>query len=99
MFRYFENLIDPFVAYEQVDKPPTRLWPFMLGYSQPFKRVFVMAALMSVVVAAVEVGLNIFFSEGDSGRAAVDDDGVAPAVGLTGGVECEALHGSHDRDE
>ncbi len=60
MFRYFENLIDPFVAYEQVDKPPTRLWPFMLGYSQPFKRVFVLAALMSVVVAAVEVGL-IFY--------------------------------------
>ncbi len=60
MFRYFENLIDPFVAYEQVDTPPTRLWPFMLGYSQPFKRVFVLAALMSVMVAAVEVGL-IFY--------------------------------------
>ncbi len=60
MFRYFENLIDPFVAYEQVDKPPTQLWPFMLGYSQPFKRVFVLAALMSVIVAAVEVGL-IFY--------------------------------------
>ncbi|EEE38550.1 ABC transporter, transmembrane ATP-binding protein [Rhodobacteraceae bacterium KLH11] len=60
MFRYFENLIDPFVAYEQVDTPPTRLWPFMLGYSQPFKRVFVLAALMSVIVAAVEVGL-IFY--------------------------------------
>lgn len=60
MFRYFENLIDPFVAYEQVDTPPTRLWPFMLGYSQPFKRVFVWAALMSVIVAAVEVGL-IFY--------------------------------------
>ncbi|UAB88757.1 ABC transporter ATP-binding protein [Ruegeria sp. SCSIO 43209] len=60
MFRYFENLIDPFVAYEQVDRPPTRLWPFMLGYSEPFKRVFVLAALMSVIVAAVEVGL-IFY--------------------------------------
>ncbi len=60
MFRYFENLIDPFVAYDQVDKPPTQLWPFMLGYSQPFKCVFVLAALMSVIVAAVEVGL-IFY--------------------------------------
>ncbi len=60
MFRYFENLIDPFVAYEEVDRPPTRLWPFMLAYSQPFKRVFVLAALMSVIVAAVEVGL-IFY--------------------------------------
>ncbi len=41
MFRFFENLVDPFVAYEQVDTPPTRLWPFMLGYSQPFMRIFV----------------------------------------------------------
>ncbi|RLK03680.1 ABC transporter ATP-binding protein [Ruegeria conchae] len=60
MFRYFENLVDPFVAYEQIDTPPTRLWPFMLGYSQPFMRIFVWAALMSVIVAAVEVGL-IFY--------------------------------------
>ncbi|CUH49904.1 ABC transporter ATP-binding protein [Ruegeria atlantica] len=57
MFRYFENLVDPFVAYKETDTPPTRLWPFMLDYSQPFMRVFFWAGLISVVVAAVEVGL------------------------------------------
>ncbi|WP_170761052.1 ABC transporter ATP-binding protein [Ruegeria lacuscaerulensis] len=57
MFRYFENLVDPFVAYTESDRPPTRLWPFMLEYSQPFMRVFFWAGLISVVVAAVEVGL------------------------------------------
>ncbi|MEM7319950.1 MAG: ABC transporter ATP-binding protein [Pseudomonadota bacterium] len=57
MFRYFENLVDPYVAYVEEDKPPTRLWPFMLRYSQPFKQVFALAALMSVIVAAVEIGL------------------------------------------
>ncbi|WP_170342668.1 ABC transporter ATP-binding protein [Ruegeria arenilitoris] len=57
MFRFFENLVDPFVAYEEVDRPPTRLWPFMLDYSRPFRRVFFWAALMSIIVAAVEVGL------------------------------------------
>ena len=57
MFRYFENLVDPFVAYEETDTPPTRLWPFMLDYSRPFMRVFFWAGLISVVVAAVEVGL------------------------------------------
>ncbi|WP_170606457.1 ABC transporter ATP-binding protein [Ruegeria arenilitoris] len=57
MFRYFENLVDPFVAYDEVDKPPTQLWPFMLDYSRPFFRVFVWAGLISVVVAAVEIGL------------------------------------------
>ncbi len=57
MFRYFENLVDPFVAYEETDTPPTRLWPFMLDYTRPFYRVFLWTGLISVVVAAVEVGL------------------------------------------
>ena len=57
MFRYFENLVDPFVAYEETDTPPTRLWPFMLDYCQPFFRVFFWAGLISIIVAAVEIGL------------------------------------------
>ncbi len=57
MFRYFENLVDPFVAYDETDTPPTRLWPFMLDYSRPFMRVFFWTALLSVVVAGVEIGL------------------------------------------
>ncbi len=57
MFRYFENLVDPFVAYKESDTPPTRLLPFMLEYSKPFYRVFFWAGLISVIVAAVEVGL------------------------------------------
>ncbi|WP_171123829.1 ABC transporter ATP-binding protein [Ruegeria sp. HKCCA4707] len=57
MFRFFENLVDPFVAYKESDAPPTRLWPFMLEYSKPFYRVFFWAGLISVIVAAVEVGL------------------------------------------
>ncbi len=57
MFRYFENLVDPFVAYDETDTPPTRLWPFMLDYSRPFMRVFFWTAFLSVVVAAVEIGL------------------------------------------
>ncbi len=60
MFRYLENLVDPYVAYDEVDAPPTKLWPFMRAYSQPFKKLFIIAALMSVVVAAVEIGL-IFY--------------------------------------
>ena len=57
MFRYFENLVDPYVSYPEKDRPPRRLWPFMMDYARPFRRVFVWAALMSVIVAAVEVGL------------------------------------------
>ncbi|MBT3142214.1 multidrug ABC transporter ATP-binding protein [Phaeobacter gallaeciensis] len=57
MFRYFENLVDPYIAYPEEDTPPTRLWPFMLVYSKPFLRVFFWAGLLSFVVAAVEIGL------------------------------------------
>ncbi|UWQ53747.1 ABC transporter ATP-binding protein [Leisingera caerulea] len=57
MFRFFENLIDPYCAYPESNTPPTRLWPFLRDYSKPFKSVFILAALMSVVVAGIEVGL------------------------------------------
>ncbi|MDA7963743.1 ABC transporter ATP-binding protein [Ruegeria sp.] len=57
MFRYFENLVDPFVAYDEVDAPPTRLWPFMLDYCRPFYRVFFWTGLISIIVAGVEIGL------------------------------------------
>ena len=57
MFKFFESLIDPYTRYDETDTPPTRLWPFLWDYSQPFKRIFVYCGLMSIVVAAVEVGL------------------------------------------
>ncbi|MEO0701347.1 MAG: ABC transporter ATP-binding protein [Pseudomonadota bacterium] len=57
MFRFFENLVDPYVPYTENDRPPTRLWPFMREYCRPFTRVFTYAGLMSVVVATVEIWL------------------------------------------
>ncbi|MBY6056393.1 ABC transporter ATP-binding protein [Leisingera daeponensis] len=57
MFRYFENLIDPYCAYPETNTPPTRLWPFLRDYSRPFRTIFLLTALMSVLVAGIEVGL------------------------------------------
>jgi len=57
MFKFFENLVDPYVTYPQEDRPPTALWPFLRAYSEPFRRVFFWTALMSVIVAGTEVGL------------------------------------------
>ncbi|XXK34636.1 ABC transporter ATP-binding protein [Rhodobacteraceae bacterium nBUS_22] len=57
MFRFFETLVDPYCEYAQTDRPPTGLWPFMLEYCRPFYRVFWLAAFMSFVVAASELGL------------------------------------------
>ncbi|MEL7343250.1 MAG: ABC transporter ATP-binding protein [Pseudomonadota bacterium] len=57
MFRFFENLVDPYVDYEAADRPPTRLAPFLMEYARPFRKVFIFAAIFSVIVAAVEVWL------------------------------------------
>jgi ATP-binding cassette subfamily B multidrug efflux pump len=57
MFRFFENLIDPYVEYAEVDHPPRRLWPFLRAYSEPFRKVFWITGIMSVFVAAIEIGL------------------------------------------
>ncbi len=60
LFKFFENLVDPYVPYEERDKPSTRLGPFMMEYARPFRRVFFITGLMSIVVAAIEVWL-IFY--------------------------------------
>jgi ATP-binding cassette, subfamily B, multidrug efflux pump len=57
MFKFFENLVDPYVEYKETDHPPQTLWLFLKDYAQPFRRVFAFTAFMSVVVAAIEVGL------------------------------------------
>ncbi|MCX7558272.1 ABC transporter ATP-binding protein [Sulfitobacter sp. F26204] len=57
MFRFFENLIDPYTTYTENDAPPRKLWPFLREYCIPFKGVFALTAFMSIVVAAIEIGL------------------------------------------
>ncbi len=57
MFRFFENLVDPYGPYPQRDHPPQRLFAFLWDYAQPFRGVFACAAVLSLVMAGVEIGL------------------------------------------
>jgi ATP-binding cassette subfamily B multidrug efflux pump len=57
MFRRFETLVDPYAPHEAEDTPPARLWPFLKTWTRPFHRLFAITALVSVVVAAIEIGL------------------------------------------
>jgi ATP-binding cassette subfamily B multidrug efflux pump len=57
MFRFFENLVDPYQPYVEEDAPPTRLWPFLKGYVQAFRGVFAWTALFSVGNAVLDVGM------------------------------------------
>ncbi len=55
MFRYFENLVDPYAPHEETDAPPRRLWPFIRFYSTPFRTVFALAGATSILVAVAEI--------------------------------------------
>ena len=57
MFRFFENLVNPYAPYEESDAPPRRLWPFLLSFARPFRGVFVWTAILCIIVASVEIGL------------------------------------------
>ncbi|OYX44578.1 MAG: multidrug ABC transporter ATP-binding protein [Rhodobacterales bacterium 32-67-9] len=57
MFRFFENLVDPYVPYAETDTPPRRLLAFMRDYSRPFRGVFAVTALLKCVSAALDVAL------------------------------------------
>ncbi|ARE40641.1 ABC transporter, transmembrane ATP-binding protein [Rhodovulum sp. P5] len=57
MFRFFESLVDPYRPYADSDTPPRRLAPFLWGYAKPFWKVFVIAIVLAILSAAVEVWL------------------------------------------
>lgn len=57
MFRFFENLVDPYSPYPETNRPPRKLWPFLRAYMGPFKKVFWITGIMSIVVAAIEIWL------------------------------------------
>jgi ATP-binding cassette subfamily B multidrug efflux pump len=57
MFRFFENLVDPYQPYTETDTPPRRLWPFLKDYVRPFRKVFMVTGLFSVANAVLDVGL------------------------------------------
>lgn len=57
MFRFFERLVDPYTPYKEVDRPPQRLWPFLLGYLRPYYRMLAWTTAFGALVAAIELWL------------------------------------------
>jgi len=57
MFRFFENLVDPYASYPETDAPPRRLLAFLRDHVRPFRGVFVATALAKILTAVTEVGL------------------------------------------
>ena len=57
MFRFFENLVDPYKPYVLNDTPPKGLWPFLRDYVREFRGVFTVTALFSVGNGVLDVGM------------------------------------------
>ncbi len=59
MFAFFENLVDPFPG-ERPSVPPKGLAAFIWHYSKRFKGLLILTAVLSAVVAIVEVAMFAF---------------------------------------
>ena len=57
MFRFLENLVDPYQPYVEQDAPPTRLWPFLRDYVRSFRKVFAVTAVFSIGNGVLDIGL------------------------------------------
>jgi len=57
MFRYLENLVDPYCDYPMTDRPPQKLWAFIWDYCQPFKKVFAVTGVLTMLSALIEIWL------------------------------------------
>lgn len=60
MFRFFENLVNPFAAFAEVT-PPGTLWAYLKTQYGPFRKWMIAMAISGVIVALIETGL-IFYS-------------------------------------
>ena len=60
MFKWFENLINPYNDYENTDTPPNRLTPFIWNYLKNFKKILEVALIFSILVSTIEIFL-IFY--------------------------------------
>ncbi len=60
MFRFFENLVDPYVAYDDTDSPPSKLLPFLNEYLRPLRKVLAMIVFLTAIVGIIEIALIYF---------------------------------------
>ncbi len=60
MFRFFENLVDPFAPH-RASTPPATVWAYLKSQYGSFRRWMIWMALTGVVIALIETGL-IFYT-------------------------------------
>jgi ATP-binding cassette subfamily B multidrug efflux pump len=63
MFRFFENLIDPYQPYDEQAEFPDRLIPFYLRFLRPARWVIAGSMVMAMIFALTEAALARFAGE------------------------------------
>ncbi|MAM62811.1 ABC transporter ATP-binding protein [Maritimibacter sp. UBA3975] len=56
MFRFFENLVDPFTRF-RARTPPGRIWPYVRSHLVNFRGQLLWLALTGMLVAVIETGV------------------------------------------
>ena len=57
MFRFLENIVDPYCKYAETDRPPQKLGPFLWEYCLPFRSVFAITGVLTMGTALIEIWL------------------------------------------
>ena len=55
MFKFFENLVDPFCTYKETDNPPKEISNFLKDYTKPFYFLFGVTAFFAFLLASIEL--------------------------------------------
>ncbi|MFT5158915.1 MAG: ATP-binding cassette subfamily B multidrug efflux pump [Paracoccaceae bacterium] len=63
MFRFFENLVNPYEEYTDADTPPATLFAFLNEYLRPLRKVLAWIVALTVIVGIIEIALIQFAGE------------------------------------
>jgi ATP-binding cassette subfamily B multidrug efflux pump len=57
MFRFFENLVDPYTPYEDDMDPPAGLMQYLVYHTKPFRTLFLITGIATILAAVFEIFL------------------------------------------
>ena len=57
MFRFFENLVDPYSPYEDDMDPPAGLMQYLVYHTKPFRTLFLITGIATILAAVFEIFL------------------------------------------
>ena len=57
MFRFFENLVDPYSPHEDNMDPPAGLMQYLVYHTKPFRKLFLITGIATILAALFEIFL------------------------------------------